>query len=146
MAFKYVIAEGPAQDQVDLLLDFYNIEVEAFETFQNSNAAIQDAIQSAVGKLKKFIMQGLVEISDKEGLTIIHNLAHPKGETKQIFYGLLTGRAKVAMGRVKESENFHGKIYAMMGSMANLSAESMTSLIGVDTFVVECLGSIFLMG
>jgi ActR/RegA family two-component response regulator len=136
-----VIDEEPAQDQLDLLLDFYDIEVDELDEDDD----VEKATLKAIKKIKKYIMKGLIEISEDDGLTVIQHLHHSKGETKQISYGVITGHAKIAMSKAAERD-YSGKVYQVMGSLSsNISAESIARLKGVDLAVVECLGAIFLM-
>lgn len=140
---KYVLDEQPAKDQVDLLLDYYDIELEDFDDFKNEDARIQEAMRSAIKRLIRYVRKGYVEVTSDKGLTVIQRLKVPKGETTQIVYGIMSGKSKMAMQKAKE-DDFYGKIYCLMGSLSNTSKEAISSLTGTDVSVAECLGAVFL--
>lgn len=135
----YKIAAEPAQEQLELLLDFYDIEVPGDGELDD----VQKAAKTSIKKLKRYIRMGLVEITEADGLTVIQHLKHSKGDTKTITYGVCDGKAKMAMAKAGEKDH-SGKIYQLMGSLSNLSADSLSRLIAVDSNVVECLGAVFL--
>jgi hypothetical protein len=136
-----VISEEAAQQQIDLLLDFYDIDLDESE----DEGDIGKAMQMAVKKLTRYIRKGLVEINDSDGLQVIQHLKHSRGETKTISYGIVDGKSKMAMSKAGEKD-YSGKIYHLMGSLANIPASSISQLQAVDSNVVECLGAIFLAG
>jgi len=143
MTKNYVLDEQPAQDQLDLLLDFYDIEIADFSDFKSPDARVQEAMRSAAKRLLRYIRRGYIEITTENGLTITQRLKFPKGETTELHYQIMTGKAKIQMKRADE-DDFYGKIYCLVGSLTNLPEGSISSLIGVDSSVVECLGAIFL--
>ena len=51
-----VISEETAQEQVDGLIDFYDIDI----SIMPEN--VQRAVQASIGKIKKAIMAGILEI------------------------------------------------------------------------------------
>lgn len=140
---KYVLDEEPAQDQLDLLLDFYEIELEDFEEFKSEDDRVEQAMRSACKRLKRFIRKGLIEITAENGLTIIQHLRFSKGETTQLIYRIMDGKAKMQMQKARE-DDFYGKLYCLMGSLANVNANQISQFKGVDSSVVECLGAVFL--
>jgi hypothetical protein len=143
MTKNYVLDEQPAQDQLDLLLDFYDIEIEDFEDFKSPDARVQEAMRSAVKRLLRYIRKGYIEITSDNGLTITQRLKFPKGETTELHYQIMTGKAKMQMKNADE-DDFYGKIYCLIGSLTNIGATSISSLVGTDSSVAECLGAIFL--
>jgi hypothetical protein len=136
---KYQISAEAAQDQLDILIEYYDMDFEV----ENDSDDVQKAAAAAVEKLKRYIRLGRVEITDTDGLTVIQHLKYSKGDTKSIPYRVCDGRAKMAMSKAGEKD-YSGKIFQLMGSLANVPASSLEKLTAVDSNVVECLGAVFL--
>lgn len=140
---KFVIDKEPAQDQLDLLLDFYEIELDDFEDFSSDDDKVQEAMRTACKRLLRFIMKGYVEITNDDGLTIIQHLKFSRGETKEIQYRIINGKAFMSMKRAHEKD-FFGRMYCLLGSLANVPAEKISEFRGADASVATCLGAVFL--
>jgi hypothetical protein len=141
------ISDEVAQQQLDLLLDFYEIEIgdveKEAEFYDEGGDEVQKAIKGACDRLKRYIRKGLVEINETDGLTIVQYLRCPDGEFSTVSYRVIDGIAKQEMRWAKEND-FYGKIYYLMGSLSKKSASIIAKFRGVDSSVVECLGAIFL--
>jgi hypothetical protein len=144
---KDVISEENAQDQLELLLDFYEIEINDVDKevafYAEDTDSVQEATKGACDRLKRYIRKGLLEITDTEGLTITQNLRIPIGDINKLSYKIIDGAAKQEMRFAKEKD-FYGKIYYLMGALSKKPANVISKLKGVDSSVVECLGAIFL--
>lgn len=144
---KYVLDDEPAQDQLDLLLDFYDVEVEEIEEtaayYNDGEDDVQRAIKGACKRLKRFIRKGLVEVTEENGLTITQRLKCPIGNLERVTYRVIDGQAKQEMRWAKEND-FYGKIYYLMGALSKIPANTIAKFKAVDSAVVECLGAIFL--
>lgn len=136
---KDIISEDSARIQVNAFLSFYEISPEDIK-----NTEAKNGLDSTVEKLVKAIRAGHLEIrEEKDELKVIQTLKRPMGESKTIEYAELSGKHKVAM-KDKSANDFHGRIYAMMGSISGIGETGITALKGVDVSIVECLGALFL--
>ena len=130
---EMILSEDSAQEQLNQLLDYYEIDFDDIPTEQAK------AFQMIGKKLVKFIRQGRLEIKIEDGIQCIQTL---RNGTTIIIYKELNGKAKTAMG-TKSAEDGNGRIYALMGALSD--GETMiTELKGPDLSLVECLGAVFL--
>jgi len=127
------LSEESAQEQLNQLLDYYEIDFDDIPTDQKNSF---DMIGK---KLVKFIRQGRLEIKIEDGIQCIQTL---KNGSTVITYKELTGKAKTAMG-TKSAEDGNGRIYALMGALSDGEAAIM-QLKGPDLSLAECLGAVFL--
>ncbi len=140
---KFILSEEVAEDQLMLLLDFYEIYEEEL-----GSEAEKDAVRTASNKILIAIRKGLLTF--KEDGTFIQTLESKTRKTKSktktptiIEYGVLTGKAKTQNKHKKdESEDAMRtrRLYSMMGSLANLGSEDMRKLSALDLSVMECVG------
>ena len=127
------LSEDNAQEQLNQLLDYYEIDLDDVPDKEKSSYDI-------VGKkLVKFIRQGRLEIKTEDGIQCIQTL---RNGTTTIIYKELNGKAKTAMG-TKGAEDGNGRIYALMGALSDGEA-TILQLKGPDLSLVECLGAVFL--
>jgi hypothetical protein len=129
------ISERVAEDQVNLLLDYYDIELADI-----NNDAQRDAVESALTKLRRGVRRGLLEIKEQDGLKVTQILRNQE----KIEYCELDGRAKLAMKNKKDTDG-HGRIFAIMGYLSGLGESAIICLKANDLSIVECLGVIFLL-
>lgn len=144
MDFK--LSEEVAQEQLNLLLEFYAIEVadvQDLQAYYAEDDAVQKAIRGSCDRLKRFIRMGLLEITDENGLTVIQRLRCPVGEMSAVSYRIIDGMAKQEMRHAREND-FYGKIYYLMGALSKTPANVIAKFRAVDSSVVECLGAVFL--
>lgn len=127
------LSEESAQEQLNQLLDYYEIDFTDIPTDQKNSF---DMIGK---KLVKFIRQGRLEIKIEDGIKCIQTL---KNGTTTIEYKELNGKAKTAMG-TKSTEDGNGRIYALMGALSDGEA-AIIQLKGPDLSLAECLGAVFL--
>jgi hypothetical protein len=136
---KYKLSEESARKTFDEFIDYYEIDPEDIKETEAKNG-----LERVVEKMIKYIRLGRVEIKiEKEGMKVIQHLKRPPGEMKEIEYGEISGRNKTQM-KDKNPNDFHGRLYAMMGSLSGLGEKAMLDLKGVDLALVECLGALFL--
>lgn len=135
------ISEEAARDQLDLLLDFYDIDLNGIDDEQLSRV-----MNSNCSKLVRSIMKGRVEIVEKDDTVVVKQyLKRPiKGVDNPIEYKEITGRAKIAMKDYKDTD-YYGRMYALLGSLSGVGASSIMAMKGVDLSVAECLCSVFLL-
>ena len=126
------LSEDSAQEQLNQLLDYYEIDFNDIPTQQ------KDSFEMIGKKLVKFIRQGRLEIKTEDGIQCIQTL---RNGTTTITYKELNGKAKTAMG-TKSAEDGNGRIYALMGALSD--GETMIAeLKGPDLSLVECLGAVW---
>ena len=127
------LSEESAQEQLNQLLDYYEIDFTDIPTDQ------KNAFDMIGKKLVKFIRQGRLEIKIEDGIQCIQTL---RNGTTTIEYKELSGKAKSAMG-TKSAEDGNGRIYALMGALSDGEA-AIIQLKGPDLSLAECLGAVFL--
>lgn len=133
-----------AQQQVDLFLDYYEVELDDFE-----DKKVLNAIKTAMNKIKKAVMRCRIEIKlENNSLVILQTLKHPFDRTnasrmETIKYKSLRGQAKTRLKYCDENDDY-GKVYALMGGLCGEPDSTMQMLEGVDLTVVEAISSIFL--
>lgn len=141
----YPISEEVASDQLDLLLDYYDIEMEDFNEVKIDGASSKAAIQISVRKLTKAIRKGNLEITFNDGeLFVTQKLIGKKYQRSELKYKPLGGSAKMAASKY-DRDDFSGRMYAILGAMCGEGAPAIISLVGPDLSVAECLGGLFLL-
>ena len=128
---KYVLSEESAAEQIDLFMEYYEVDLEDIPE------ALADGVAAAKAKVEKAIRKGRVEIRDGEGLEIMQKI---NGGKSEVVYGELTGKAKIAMG----DKTDYGKIYALLGALAGIGETAIQKLRGADLSTAECIGMLFL--
>jgi len=131
---KDKISEKVARDQLDILMKYYDIELDEFEDDQKK------AVDQSIKKLIKAIRRGQLEIKNDDELKVTQ---HMKKGGEPILYNVLSGKNKTAMANKKDTD-YHGRIYAMLGSQSGLGETAIQSLTGSDLSVAESLGILFL--
>ena len=131
----YKISEEAAIEQIDVLFDYYEIDIAGLPKAQ------KQVTEAARRKLIKAIRIGRVEVGlDADGIIAVkQNIRN--GEP--LIYREIDGKAKVAMSG-KDDGDAYGRAYAMMGSLCGLGEAAIISLKSHDLSVVECLGMVFL--
>ena len=134
---KYKLSHETAEQQFNVLADYYEIDGEGATQAQKERA---DVIKA---KIIKAIRLGRVEISNEGGIKVKQHLRNPAGEVATIDYAEISGKAKIATGGKTENDHY-GRIYALLGSVSGLGETAILSLKGVDLSLAECLGAYFL--
>ena len=126
------IPEDAAQKQVDILIDYYELDDE------------KELIKLVRPDLIKHVMRGRIEISmgDNNRLAVRQTFKFPVGESEGLDYKVINGVSKKQMKASSKSD--HEKMYSLMGSLAGVSGESISRLEGVDLSAMECLANLFL--
>jgi len=127
---EQLLSEESAQEQLQLLLDYYGANLEELGSVANH-------IRS---RLLTAISQGKVEIvvSD-EGLRVTQNLR----SNKSLVYHEATGQAKVVMERYNGP---HEKLYNLLAVLSKRPVAEIQRLAGIDLSIAECLAAVFLTG
>lgn len=140
-----IISEETAQEQLDFLLDYYDIDIEDTE----GDGSLPIALKASCRKLKRAIKKGRIEIGEENNsLVVYQNLVKPieskNGNAfERIRYREVDGRSKTNM-KGHQDTDYHGRMYAFLGGLSGESSTFIEKLKGVDLSIAECLGSIFL--
>lgn len=132
-AVDFVLSEESAMDQMQEIVDYYDIEP---DKMGDAAAGFETALDNVVD----FIRRGVVEVSRdaKDKLVIKHTLA--SGEV--LNYTEINAKAKLAMDKFDRKENYR-RLYAFMGSLCGLGSAGIEKLSARDLTTVEVLGTVF---
>lgn len=131
------ISEEVAEDTFNLLLDYYDLDPEDFDS--ESQLTVFNV---AKRRIVKAIRRGDVEVNNDDGIRVMQHLRCTSSD-ETLEYAELTGKNKLAMEKDKDQEGY-GRIYALVGSMTSKGKHGISQLRGKDLSVMECLGAIFL--
>lgn len=123
-----------ADDQLELLCDFYGVDLD-----DNESGTKQIAQQ----RLLQGIRQGRLTITDKDGLTVIQTLKNPPSEIKEINYRIITGGDRARMEKLA-GDIIYERMYVLCGFASGLGDKALKRLYGPDIAVVEGLAVVFL--
>lgn len=139
---KNIIGLEDAEKQVAIFVDYYDLEIGE----EGTNPDHQENIEAALKKLVRHVMAGRLEIEldENDKIQITQHIKKGDGDMKTLKYRVLNGQAKKEMKNAKDGD-FHGKMYAMVGSLAGTSGNGIANLTGSDLSVCECLGALFLV-
>ena len=128
--------------QVDLFLDYYDIEPEIDAEDSTHRAQLLNSVQ----RLTKHVMKGRVEITenDKGDIEILQILKRPINDVSQLTYKVLGGVAKQEIKHTDDKDPM-GKVYAIMGSLSEWPGRKIAQLKSVDMSAVECIGALLLV-
>ena len=132
---KYILTKENAKNELQKMLDYYEIEIDELE-----DDDLKKAIQQGYDRLVKAVRLGRLEVKIENGIKIIQKL---RDGTKTIEYREIDGKAKTEMAGKKVDDNY-GKAYALMGALSGLGEGAIKNLKGVDLSLAEVLGLIFL--
>jgi hypothetical protein len=136
---KNRISEDVAADQVDMLLDYYDLTEDDIAEAEK-NSGMSDILR----KLKSFVRKGRLSIelvADEPKVTM--HLKKPQGDIESFPIAIVGGRSKVAM-KDKAATDYYGRIYAMMGVLTGFGEDAMREMKGPDLSCLETLGMVFL--
>lgn len=132
---KNQLSEEVAQDQLDILTDFYDVDLEDDEDSGTRRIAKK--------RLLRAIQQGRLTITSQDGLTITQVLKNPPGEIYDINYRIVTGADRSRTEKIA-ADNAYEKMYTLVGMASGLGAKAIKSLYGADLAAVEGLSVVFL--
>ncbi len=131
---KNLFSEEVAQDQLDILTGFYDIDLEdSADTSKNV----------ARKRLLRAIQQGRLSIASQDGLKVTQVLQNPPGEITEITYRIITGADRARMEKIA-GDNAYDRMYALAGMASGLGEKAIKSLFGADLAVAEGLSIVFL--
>jgi len=138
------VSRENAEKQLELLLDYYEIELE--KRLKSDDAekaqAVADSVQDI---LIRAITKGRLEIDEDPedgGIRIIQTLRRPVGEVSQIRYYEVTGRARTAIKDV-EKGSIYNKMYSLLSAVSKQPIVVFHRMGGVDLTTAETLFTVF---
>lgn len=134
---KYKLSEQAAKDQLDLVLDYYELEEDELPDERKVPFLL------AYNKLISAIRKGRLEISYNDKLVIVQHLKKPVADIAELSYKEIDGNAKLSM-RKKADTDEYGKVYALLGYLSSNGEGVIAELRGIDLSIAECLSLIFL--
>jgi hypothetical protein len=138
---KTLISEDSAAEQLEILMDYYDIDKNDLE-----NEEGPEAVQTLMNGLVRAIRNGRLEIkvdSDQK-LIVTQHLKHPPGDIETIDYNIVGQKARLAMDRVKSTKE-QERMCAFMGSLSGLGVQGVSSLVGKDMGTMNRLATLFSM-
>ena len=139
---KTIISEERAKEILQQLLDYYDIELYATS---DSDADTRQAKQIE-RRLVRGIMCGALELDDKDGrINVVQHLGRAIGSVDTLTYHEVSGKAKIGMSKGGKGEDYHGKLYGLLGALCNEGPMLFHSMSGVDLSRAESLGLLFLL-
>jgi predicted PilT family ATPase len=138
------IGPDAAQAQLDMFLEYYEIDLEDIE-----NEKAQQAMQTSINKLKKAIRKCRAEIKlEGDSLVVVQQLKKAIDRSngprlESVTYKELSGQAKIRLKDREENDNY-GQVYALMGGLCGEPDSTMLMFKGVDLATMEAIASIFL--
>jgi len=138
---EYKISKESAEKLVRDLLSYYRIDIDAIQ-----DKSTKQSVEGACDKLVGYYRRGYVENSRTDkGLSVKQHLQEAPGDVKEIAYGKMTGKAKIATDGFGTDDRYQ-RIYAMLDHMSGSVSGTIENLSGVDLAVAEDLGVLFLLG
>lgn len=129
-----LISEEVAQDQLDILTDFYDVDLEDSDDTSK---------KVAKKRLLRAIQQGRLTITSQGGLKVTQILQNPPGEISEIPYRIITGADRARMEKIA-GDNAYDRMYALAGMASGVGEKAIKSLFGADLAVAEGLSIVFL--
>ena len=133
------LSEESAREQADLLLDYYDIDIE--DRFKDEE--LRTSFEATVDTLVSHIRKGRIVITLSDGdLQVTQNLKFVKeGDATTISYAVLSVRHKQQSDMAKEKR--YTRLVVLMGSVSGLGEKGLSKLKGSDMSAMECLGAVF---
>lgn len=133
---KYILSKDAAEKVVNSIVDYYEIDIDEIEDKEQKKF-----IKANYDRLIKAARLGRLEVKLEKGIEVIQNFRDKSIEP--IVYKEIDGNAKSATAG-KETTDFYGRIYAVMGSLSGIGETGIKKMKGVDLSLCEVLGAIFL--
>ena len=138
---KILISEDSAIEQLEILMEFYDIDKNDIEIEEGV-----EAVQTLMNGLVRAIRKGRLEIkldSDQK-LIVTQHLKHPPGDIADVDYSVVGQKARLAMDRVKSTKE-QERMCAFMGSLSGMGVQGVSGLVGADMGTMNRLATLFSM-
>jgi hypothetical protein len=129
------ISEESARKSMQSLMDSYDIDQKDLVIEQGP-----EAVETIINRLVRAIRTGQVEIL--ENGAVKHNLKSPAGDVTAITYRRLNG---IAMKERDKAKHAFEKDCALMGSLGNVPASTMSKLDPIDISIFQRLAALFMV-
>lgn len=143
-----IISEDLAQQQIDMILDYYNINMDKFFKVEVEGSNANEVLEEeGFRTLQAVIRDGRIEVeidSDSKLIVkqnLVHRYAH---DLSALVYRPLTGRAKIASQK-KKDVSFEEKMYNLLATMCSKNYSIILALEGKDLVAAEAVGGLFLL-
>jgi hypothetical protein len=138
---KILISEDSAIEQLEILMEYYDIDKNDIEIEEGA-----EAVQTLMNGLVRAIRKGRLEITvDSDGkLVVTQHLKYPPGDITDINYNIVGQKARLAMDRVKSTKE-QERMCAFMGSLSGLGSTGIGSLVAADMGTMNRLATLFSM-
>ncbi len=134
---KREISKESAQAQLDLFLDFYQID-----PLDIDDDSQRSAIKSTLNRIRKAIMTGRVEVLQDGDLEVKQHTKQT--ENKTVFtYKEITGKHKRQLDKIGD-ENYK-RVHTILSSLSGIPVHEFSKLKGADMSISESLGALFLL-
>lgn len=130
------LSKEVARDHMQLLLDYYDIDVEVIEDKKEKRA-----VESTIKKLIKPIQEGLLVIKEADGS--IQVIQRMKKTDSVLTYAEISGKHKVMMDKDSD-DNAYTRMYQLIASLTSVDVDVIKNLKGIDNKIVEGLALLFL--
>jgi hypothetical protein len=117
---KYILSKESAEENFQMLLDAYGIDL---EYVRNAYPDVAAQAEYRFGIMKNFIRRGLVEIvtDENQDVCIVQNLSPAIGERTSIKYGPYSGETNIS--KTKDGPAYATQLCNALGSMSKLGPE-----------------------
>ena len=138
---KVLISEDSAIEQLEILMEYYDIDKNDIEIEEGA-----EAVQTLMNGLVRAIRKGRLEIKVDSDLKLIvtQHLKHPPGDIDIVNYSIVGQKARLAMDRVKSTKE-QERMCAFMGSLSGLGVQGVSGLVGADMGTMNRLATLFSM-
>lgn len=139
-ASEFVCSEEIAKDNLDELLDYYDINKDDIEIEEGP-----EAMQTLLNGLVRAIRKGRLKIEINEGdLTVVQSLKFPPGDISEITYGVVNQKARMEMDKIKDNKA-QERMLAFMASLSGCTSKVLVGFKGVDMGTMNRLATVFSM-
>jgi len=138
MSDKYVISEEIANEQFEILADFYQIDLTDLDDGDGEVAS-----QSVKNKFLRAVRSGLLEVTETDGgLKVKQTFLREYGGLKEITYSEVNGRARKSLRKIKGE---YERMYTLLGVLSGQGAAIYDKMVGKDLAAAESLALLFLV-
>lgn len=140
MSDKYLISEEAADEQIEIFLDFYGIDLKEIDSMSDGEGGVSETIRR---KFQRSIREGLLEIKeDSDGVKVVQRLKYKiaGGTVTELTYGVVTGKARKA---INEKHGFRAQLYQLLAALSREDIAVIEQLRGRDLSAAENLAGLF---
>jgi len=136
---KQKIHPEQAQEQIDLLLGFYEIYPDDIDSKEQKSA-----VKTTINRIKRAIINGRIEVSDgEEGLRVNQHTTHTENKTT-FTYGEITGAHRRQLDKVGTDDGIK-RMHTILSLLSKFPINEFSKLKGPDASISESLAALFLL-